>query len=205
MSRKKVQITKTGHGKLALVLFAISALILIVGFVFFYATKSDPKPQPNSNPPLSVEAIEGAEEKTPQGAIEKARTMLEVANTVDNLEENMSKLEEGDFSVLPEGFDSFYAFPDGFPELLQAVSYQIPFAVNVYVEKAGGTLPISEINPDAVLDVVYLDEPGIAYIPVSVFSGQPNPIMLEMVYVSGEWKFSPLMTLEAIKFHSENL
>lgn len=97
--------------------------------------------------------------------------------------------------------DSLTRFTNDFDNDLRKTTYQSLVKVSSLLD--GNNDGKIEARSSDLYKYVYLDsETGTAYVPLQVFSNNAPAFSLEMVYVDGQWKFSPYTLLDAIRLSS---
>lgn len=162
---------------------------------------------PTATPTVSYTAtqvVDSVTGKTPdedkQDAVNALKTILASYKTSEGTyQQRVANIEAGDNSTISEEMENAVHFYGSFETdtELQSITYQSLVSIS------GGTLG----NQDPILyredawQVVEVDsQKGVAYVPVSIFTGSDSiPLVFEMVYIDGQWKVSPYSLLQDIK------
>lgn len=182
------------------VLFAL-LLVLVIGAGFFTVSQSissnsaklqeDPTSVDQMDRTLSGKSLD--EDRA--DALAAATALLQSAGATQDLEETeatVAKMDSGDFSMLPEDFDSQVRYYDSYAkdEAFKAEVRMSVFTLAAYAKNSAG---VNELTPDAGrLSTVRVDqETGIAQVPLELYFGSSNVLSLEMIYVDGQWLLEP--------------
>lgn len=112
-------------------------------------------------------------------------------------EERAEKIDKGDMSVVDKGLAEKIRLADVYSEEDMKVNvYQALIAMTKYIAVDGKVEPVS----NNAWQSVYVDsEIGVAYVPLTTFYDNGTVFSFEMVYVDGEWKFSPYSFMDIVK------
>lgn len=139
-------------------------------------------------------------------AVNAAAKILNLSKTNDSTKEELTKtltkLSNGDTSSIPNELNSLIRFTDAFSKKKnQLATYQALTTISYYVIQETGNKTIEKL-PEVSPDDIYLDqETGVAFVPVSVFSGK-GYFDMEMIYVDGQWKLSPYSLIRQVSVSS---
>lgn len=191
------------------ILASLLVIVLCVGGYFAWANFSS-KDSENSNKDKETSQNEKTEKikKSVTGktanedrkdALKAAQEILTLASKSDGLtaEERADKIDEGDYSVIDEELPKKIRLADVYSEDdMKKNVYQALIAMTKYIAVDGEVKPVSDNSWQSV----YVDsEVGIAYVPLTSFYDNGTVFSFEMVYVDGEWKFSPYSFMDIVK------
>lgn len=198
------------------IIVLVIAVVVILGLVWGgvalaggFNTDNGSETPNNTNETVTSEKVE----KTVSGktidedrkdALNAATEILNLANGPsdgDEFSSILTKLDEGDLSVVDESLDSKIRFTDIYADSndLKANVYQALITFSSLIKKTTDT---EEIKPasDTLWKEVFVDsELGIAQVPMTVYMGQQASFAMEMVYVDGQWQLAPYSLIEQIK------
>lgn len=189
----------------------IVSLIAVVALLFTEFSGSSKNATPDISSPTSVTAVDRSvsgkdvsEDKA--DAVKAVEGLLSAANKYDgdlNVQDRLSKIEKGDFSVTDvEGMKSNIRFAGEFKDDadLQKTTYQALVTLASYLGDSDGVVSLEDKE---MAQHVYVDsEVGIAFVPLNIFSNTSNAFSLEMVYMDGEWLMSPYSLLDIVRLSS---
>lgn len=111
----------------------------------------------------------------------------------------LQKLDDDDYTVISKKLPSMIRFAPSTPKHIQTTTYQALVTIHTVLVNTGGSETVKVKDQKAALGQVFMDsEVGMAFIPLSVFSGQESAFNFQMIYVDGKWVLSPYSLVEAI-------
>lgn len=124
--------------------------------------------------------------------------------------EILSSMDEGDFSAIDEGAQNGVRLVDVFEDddPARATAYQSLISISAMVKESRGIDADEEITPavddDELGDLVLYDqELGTAYIPLSVFAPDFSVFTMEMVYTEDDgWVLAPYSLMEGVTIYT---
>lgn len=182
------------------VLFAL-LLVLVIGAGFFAVSQSiSANSAKTQEDPTAVEQMDRtlsgkSLDEDRADALASATALLQATGATQDLEETeatVEKMDGGDFSMLPEDFDSRVRYYDSYAGD-EAFKNEVRISVFTLAAYAKNAAKTDELAPDAGrLSTVRVDqETGIAQVPLELYFGSSNLLSLEMVYVDGQWLLEP--------------
>lgn len=143
-----------------------------------------------------------------QEAVDAAAALLTEAYVHRDSEEEyveyLEALEDGELDEVSETVVNSVRTTDLFDNEQSAItSYGILTTYSIMIKQLHGLGEDESIEPlfdneSIARNVLYDEEVGIAYVPLSLFAGEQALLTMEMVYVDGEWQVMPYSLLEGV-------
>jgi hypothetical protein len=205
MPRKRLYILlAASFAFVILVIWGIVALFLLTGGG---NEGEQPTPSTSSSAPEQGErTISGlSADEDRQAAVAATQVLLNSTLKLPEgveLDALLDEINGGDLTRIPAEVTTGIRFTDQFAESqdAQAGAYQTLYALSFLVwNNAGGEGEIKPVTDTAWKSVLVDQEVGLAYVPLSIFTGTPSGFSLEMVYLDGKWQLSPYSLVEAVR------
>lgn len=118
--------------------------------------------------------------------------------------EFLEEVEEGNFDEIDDTVVDSVRNVDLFDtESSSITSYQILISYSIMIKQIQGLGEDEAIEPlfdeeSIAQNVLYDEEVGVAYVPLSTFAGEQAALTMEMVYVDGTWQVMPYSLMESV-------
>lgn len=122
----------------------------------------------------------------------------------EELLEVLNNIENGDLDVFGEEYLSSIYFPTVVQSdiIYQTLAHQSLYSLASILSNFGNQ-EIAVVDTSSY-EQVYIDElTGRAYVPIAIFTTDNNPIVLELVFVNGEWLIDPYSYTQAVKMSAQ--
>ena len=193
----------------------VVAVGAIAGAVYFATGGGDNDALSNGGDDETVEVADGRGEATPgdEGRVEAVYAAADVlsdsfieAESDEEYVEILSEMDEGDFSSVPEEAQDAVRLVDVFEDddAAKATALQAVISISAMI-KDDQNIEVDEDIVPAVDDdelaelVLYDQEMGTAYVPLSVFAPDFAVFTMEMVYTEDDgWVLAPYTLMEGV-------
>ena len=192
-------------GKRSLFVFGFVASVAVVAAVVVALLNGVPGSDRNASSTVvqsgaTVEATDSEAAMSAAAALADALTAANSGSDKGDAASRMYRVSEGDVSVLDAaGLDARTRYSAGFEAsagLVGAYQYAM-VAIAAQVQPDGG--PVAAPSATSV-GGVYVDRTaGLAYVPLSTFSGSAPAMSVLMVRVGGQWLVEPYGVLDDIR------
>lgn len=195
---------------LAIILIVLSLVAVGIAAALFFTNTDDSVEAPGEQETVAPSASREGVPSADTGRMEAVKATEDLLNSAylefDTEEEYMEAMEkiqtDGYDAVLPEELSDRIHFVDIFDgnEAAEVVTYQTLLALSAQITMETGEEVSLQYDEEQVEgNVLYDEEVGIAYVPVSAFAKGDVSFSLQMVYVDGEWKLAPYSIIESVQ------
>ena len=195
-SERKLGVDK----KNVIIVILLTVCVFLGGYTVYNAVTS------SETPSSTTGSTVGAEKVSKQEILDLATKMLVSVGGEKPLDDaefegRLAKLDEGDFSVIPEDVKNNIRFADFYansPEK-QGTAYQSLLIISQLIKNhsQNGTITPSS---DTAFENVYLDkEAGVAFVPLSIYTGEGNIFSIGFVYDGQNWVLEPYSLISSVE------
>lgn len=143
-------------------------------------------------------SVSGATEEEDVAAVVGQSVLLmkeSIAAQPDGLEAAVISINEGDLSSLPEELTEMVRTPGSLAETAnQVMAYQSILAVAKNIQDVNPSFGlVSGTNSTVLVD----SEAGVAFVPLTVFTGNNNGFYLEWVLIDDSWVLNPYSLIQS--------
>lgn len=195
---------------LAITLIVLALIALGVALAVFFANKDDSVGTTPDEQPTTQSQSDSSVPSADTGRMDAVEATEDLLNSVyldfDSEEDYMEAMEkiqtDGYEAVLPEDVSDRIHFVDIFDgnEGAEIITYQTLLALSAQISmETGEEIALQYDETQVEGNVLYDEEVGIAYVPISAFATGDASFSLQMVYVDGEWKLAPYSVIESVQ------
>lgn len=195
---------------LAIILIALAVIAIGIAAALFFTSDDDNAETPPDEEPTTQSQSVSDVPSADTGRMEAVEATEDLLNSVyldfDSEEEYLEAMEriqeEGYDAVLPEDVSDRIHFVDIFDgnEGAEIITYQTLLALSAQISmETGEEIALQYDETQVEGNVLYDEEVGIAYVPISAFATGDVSFSLQMVYVDGEWKLAPYSVIESVQ------